>query len=419
MPVNAREKMLVAVVDNDGTLRMKVAGEGGPPGACATRQRIATAYSVHEVRTVTFADATRVSKSLRTLSYITSSVCPSPHLPCHVSYTLRIRYVWFFLHALTYNLWFHRSRCQHLLAGRSSLPGYAALTAWRVLCIEIATSKSSMQLKPSRYVRCAATRCLCIEQALQLGSTTVGISTKEGVVLAVEKRVQSPLLVSSSIEKIMEIDRHLGCAMSGLIADARTMVDHARVTSQNHAFTYDERIKVESVTQAVCDLALRFGESVHDEDAMMSRPFGVALLIAGIDENGPQLYVLTALTTISASQTSSFHTDPSGTFVRYEAKAVGSGSEAAQSELQDKWHKVRAFLLFGLPLFDATLVQQMTLKEAHVLTLRVLKQVMEEKLDQHNVQLAQVRITPLHPPVPIFLLVLPPGHIGERLRDSG
>jgi len=90
----------------------------------------------------------------------------------------------------------------------------------------------------------------------------------------------------------MEIDRHLGCAMSGLTADARTMIDHARVTSQNHAFTYDEKIKVESVTQAVCDLALRFGESVHDEDAMMSRPFGVALLIAGVDEKGPQLYVI-------------------------------------------------------------------------------------------------------------------------------
>jgi len=126
---------------------------------------------------------------------------------------------------------------------------------------------------------------------LQLGSTTVGIRTPNGVVLGVEKRVQSPLLEASSIEKIMEIDRHLGCAMSGLTADARTMVDHARVTAQNHAFTYDERIKVESVTQAVCDLALRFGESVHDEDAMMSRPFGVALLIAGIDELGPQLYV--------------------------------------------------------------------------------------------------------------------------------
>ncbi|KAI0299953.1 proteasome subunit alpha type 5 [Russula brevipes] len=193
-------------------------------------------------------------------------------------------------------------------------------------------------------------------EAIKLGSTTVGIRTPTGVVLGVEKRVQSPLLEASSIEKIMEIDTHLGCAMSGLTADARTMVDHARVTAQNHAFTYDERIKVESVTQAVCDLALRFGESVHDEDAMMSRPFGVALLIAGIDELGPQL----------------FHTDPSGTFVRYDAKAIGSGSEAAQSELQDKWHS------------------QMSLREAQVLVLRVLKQVMEEKLDQHNVQLAQV-----------------------------
>lgn len=60
---------------------------------------------------------------------------------------------------------------------------------------------------------------------------------------------------------------------------------------KNHAFTYDEEIKVSSVTQAVCDLALRFGESTHDDDAMMSRPFGVALLIAGIDEKGSQLWV--------------------------------------------------------------------------------------------------------------------------------
>lgn len=103
----------------------------------------------------------------------------------------------------------------------------------------------------------------------QLGSTTVGITTPHGVILGVEKRVQSPLLESSSIEKIMEIDRHLGCAMSGLTADARTMVDHARVTSQMHAFTYDEKIGVESCTQAVCDLALRFGESVEDDDALM------------------------------------------------------------------------------------------------------------------------------------------------------
>jgi len=193
-------------------------------------------------------------------------------------------------------------------------------------------------------------------EAIKLGSTTVGVCTPNGVVLGVEKRVQSSLLESSSIEKVVEIDRHLGCAMSGLIADARSMVDHMRVTAQNHSFTYDEPIKVESVTQAVCDLALRFGESVEDEDALMSRPFGVALLIGGIDELGPQL----------------FHTDPSGTFMKYQAKAIGSGSDAAQSELQDKYHS------------------QMSLIEAQKLTLSILKQVMEEKLDQHNVQLAQV-----------------------------
>jgi len=193
-------------------------------------------------------------------------------------------------------------------------------------------------------------------EAIKLGSTTVGICTSQGVVLGVEKRVQSPLLDSSSIEKIMEIDSHIGCAMSGLTADARTMVEHARVNALNHSFTWNEPIRVESVSQAVCDLALRFGESTYDEDAMMSRPFGVALLIAGSDERGPQL----------------FHADPSGTFMRYDAKAIGSGSEAAQAALHESYSK------------------SMTLEEAQDLTLKILKQVMEEKLDYNNVQLAQV-----------------------------
>jgi 20S proteasome subunit alpha 5 len=57
---------------------------------------------------------------------------------------------------------------------------------------------------------------------------------------------------------------------------------------------------------------------------VQSRPFGVALLIAGIDETGPVL----------------FHTDPSGTFVQFEAKAIGAGSEGAQTALQEKYNKV-------------------------------------------------------------------------------
>lgn len=117
----------------------------------------------------------------------------------------------------------------------------------------------------------------------------IQIATTHGVLLGVEKRVTSTLLETSSVEKIVEIDRHIGCAMSGLQADARSMIEHARVESQHHSFHFNERLGVESCTQAVCDLALKFGEGADGEESVMSRPFGVALLIAGIDEEGPQL----------------------------------------------------------------------------------------------------------------------------------
>ncbi|ONL93689.1 Proteasome subunit alpha type [Zea mays] len=156
-------------------------------------------------------------------------------------------------------------------------------------------------------------------EAIKLGSTAIGLKTKDGVVLAVEKRVTSPLLEPSSVEKIMEIDEHIGCAMSGLIADARTLVEHARVETQ-------------------------------------SRPFGVSLLIAGHDENGPSLY----------------YTDPSGTFWQCNAKAIGSGSEGADSSLQEQYNK------------------ELTLQEAETIALSILKQVMEEKVTPNNVDIAKV-----------------------------
>ena len=109
---------------------------------------------------------------------------------------------------------------------------------------------------------------------------------------------------------------------------------------------------------AVCDLALSFGEGQDgDSSKRMSRPFGVALLLAGYDElEGHQL----------------FFSDPSGTFVRYKAKAIGAGSEGAQSNLNESWSET------------------MTLEEAEDLALSTLKQVMEEKISTENVELARV-----------------------------
>jgi len=199
-------------------------------------------------------------------------------------------------------------------------------------------------------------------EAIKLGSTAIGIQTKEGVLLAVEKRITSPLMEPSSIEKIVEIDTHIGCAMSGLTADARTMIDRARVEAQNYWFTYNEPMPTESVTQSVCNLAMAFGET--DMDESMSRPFGVSLLIAGIDKDAdgvkrPMLY----------------HTDPSGTYLRYDAKAIGSGSEGAQTSLQDDANGYHS---------------SMTLAEATKMSLEILKQVMEEKLSATNVEVATV-----------------------------
>lgn len=139
----------------------------------------------------------------------------------------------------------------------------------------------------------------------QLGSCAVAVRTAEGVVLGVEKRLTSPLLEQTSVEKIHEVDAHVGVAISGLTADARTLVDHARVESQNHRFTYDEPMRVESLTQSVCDLMMSFGEGGEENKAKMSRPFGVSMLIAGVDERGAQLY----------------NADPSGTYVAYDAQA--------------------------------------------------------------------------------------------------
>ena len=174
--------------------------------------------------------------------------------------------------------------------------------------------------------------------------------------LAVEKRVSSILLEQSSIDKILEVDSHIAVAVSGLIADARTLVGHGRVESQNHRFTYDEPMKVESLTQSICDLALSFGEGGEENKSKMSRPFGVSLLVGGIDDNGPQLY----------------HTDPSGTYVKWHAQAIGSGSEGARTILQERYNK------------------SMSLQDALILVVRVLEETVEDKVTSTNVELATI-----------------------------
>lgn len=86
----------------------------------------------------------------------------------------------------------------------------------------------------------------------------------------------------------------------------------------------------------------------------------------------------------------SYHAEPSGTFYRYDAKAIGSGSEGAQAELVNEYHKYDSLLRFLAHIPLILLCRSLTLQEAETLTLRTLKQVMEEKLDAKNVQLSSI-----------------------------
>ncbi|RYG44480.1 proteasome subunit alpha [archaeon] len=259
---------------------------------------------------------------------------------------------------------------------------------WAPFRPRAACSRWSTPSRPSRCVRVCVCACVCVRVCawacvcvgacwpqfahistrargcafllpppyVQLGSCALGARTSEGCVLAVEKRITSPLIEQTSIEKVLEVDSHIGTAISGLTADARTLIEHARVECVNHRFTYDEPLPVESLTQCVCDVAMSFGEDKEGQKVKMSRPFGVSLLLAGVDARGPQLY----------------HTDPSGTYVQYDAHAIGSGSEGARMLLQERYSK------------------SMTLEQAAVMLIRVLTETMEEKITATNMELAVV-----------------------------
>ena len=115
-----------------------------------------------------------------------------------------------------------------------------------------------------------------------------------------------------SLENLKEIDNHILCAVSGHIADARALVDYARSESLMHSFTYNEQISIPAITQAVSDLALNFGEGdMTNKRKPIARPYGVVLLVAGVDENGPQLYQV----------------EPSGTMIGYMGRIIGPADE--------------------------------------------------------------------------------------------
>ncbi len=152
-------------------------------------------------------------------------------------------------------------------------------------------------------------------EAVKRGTASIGIRTAEGVILAVDKRIRSPLMERTSVEKIHKADNHIGIASAGHVADARQLIDFARRQAQINQLRYGEPIGVETLTKAVTDHIQQYTQVGG------ARPFGVALIIGGIEDGQPRLY----------------ETDPSGTPYEWQALAVGADRGEIEDFLEENY----------------------------------------------------------------------------------
>lgn len=189
-------------------------------------------------------------------------------------------------------------------------------------------------------------------EAVKRGTASVGVRTADGVVLAADRHARSPLIERDSIEKIHEIDDHVGVASAGHVADARQLIDVARRQAQVNRLRYDEPASVESLTKEVTDYIQQYTQTGG------ARPFGVALLVAGIEDGEARL----------------FETDPSGTPYEWQAVAIGGSREDIQTYLEDEY------------------TEEMDLEGGVELALRALASVNDDGLDATGVDIATIDV---------------------------
>ncbi len=150
-------------------------------------------------------------------------------------------------------------------------------------------------------------------KAISRGSISVGVVYKDGVVLLVNKRADNRLIEVDKIEKMSQLAPKVGCTSSGLIADARVLVDEIRDLIQNDKFMYGEVPDIPEMATDISDMIY----SLTLDGGM--RLFGVALLIGGMDKNGPHLFI----------------TDPSGAYRKVMAGAIGRGADQVEEKLEE------------------------------------------------------------------------------------
>jgi proteasome alpha subunit len=187
-------------------------------------------------------------------------------------------------------------------------------------------------------------------ETVRRGTIAVGVKCKDGIVIAVEEKPRK-LQISENAQKIFQIDDHVGVAAAGYIPDARSQVDNARFFSQSNKMIYDESVEVETIAKHLADQCQQYTQYAG------VRPYGVALILGGVVNSTPELYL----------------TDPSGTYISYDAIAIGSGSDS-----------VTDFL-------EKTYKEDLTLDEASVLASAGIYISSEDKEGTNHIRMAHVK----------------------------
>ena len=187
-------------------------------------------------------------------------------------------------------------------------------------------------------------------ETVKRGSIALGIKTNDGIVFAADERVRKLQIVEEP-QKLFKIAQHIGVAAAGYIPDARNQVDDARFFSQSSNLVYDEIVNIETVVKHIADKCQQYTQYAG------ARPIGVALIIGGIDGNGNSLFL----------------TDPSGTYVPYNAVAIGANSD-----------KVTEFLIKEYK-------SELTLEEAKILAIASIDMVSDDTSGSDHIKISQIK----------------------------
>lgn len=188
------------------------------------------------------------------------------------------------------------------------------------------------------------------EKAVRLGTSSVGMACSDGVFIIADKRIRDKLIVKESATRISEIDSHIIASVAGIVADARVLIERAQVIAQQSRVTYDSEIEPELVIKDISNVKQQFSQYGG------ARPFGVSLMLAGIQGKKPVLYT----------------SDVTGNYQSYHANAIGENDERIKEKLRDEYKK------------------SLTIKQGVKVVLDILKEIKDKDFDLESLELVYI-----------------------------